>query len=47
MTEEDIEALIEGMKFLPDVLMMPFFSEMKKNLSEKGYKYENKKFIKA
>lgn len=47
MTEEDIEALIEGMKALPNVLMIPFFSEMKKNLSEKGYKYENKKFIKA
>lgn len=47
MTEEDIEALIDGMKELPDVLLRPFFEEVKKNLFGKGYKYENKKFIKA
>lgn len=47
ITEDDIETLIEGMKALPEVLLIPFFAEVKKNLSSKGYKYENKKFIKA
>lgn len=46
MTDEDIVALIEAMKELPQVLQYPFFSEMKSNLSSKGYKYENKKFVK-
>ncbi|WP_231501890.1 hypothetical protein [Bacteroides sp. 14(A)] len=42
MTDEDIAALIEGMKELPVVLQYPFFQEMKSNLASKGYKYENK-----
>ena len=46
MTDEDIAALIEAMKELPQVLQYPFFSEMKSNLASKGYKYENKKFVK-
>ena len=46
MTDEDIAALIEAMKELPHVLQYPFFSEMKSNLASKGYKYENKKFVK-
>lgn len=45
MTDEDITALIEEMKELPEVLQYPFFKEMKSNLESKGFKYENKKFV--
>lgn len=45
MTDEDIIALIEAMKELPEVLQHPFFREMKANLASKGFKYENKKFV--
>lgn len=49
MTDEDIIALIESMKLLPEVMQVPFFSEMKKSLAAKGYSYDkdNKKFVKA
>lgn len=46
MTDEDINALIEAMKELPKVMQYPFFDEMKSNLASKGFKYENKKFLK-
>ena len=48
MTDEDISALIEGMKILPEVMQLPFFGEMKKSLASKGYSYDkvNKKFVK-
>ena len=46
MTEEDIDALIIGLKSLPSPLQLPFHNEMKSKLQEKGWKYENKKYVK-
>lgn len=41
-TEEDIENLIKGMQSLPKGLQVPFFNDMKANLSQKGYTYHSK-----
>lgn len=46
-SEEDIDALIKGMQSLPRGLQVPFFNDMKSNLSKKGFTYHSKekKFV--
>lgn len=47
MTEEETDALLVASQDLPQLLKKPFFEEMKKTLSEKGFTYDGKakKFI--
>lgn len=45
MTLKDIEGLQEAAKELPQVLKYPFFEEMKRKLSEKGFTFDGKKFV--
>lgn len=46
MTAEDIDALQQAAKGLPQILKAPFFEEMKKKLSAKGFTFDGKKFVK-
>lgn len=47
-TLEGIEAILTASKELPDVLKVPFFTELKETLSAKGFSYDAKakKFVK-
>ncbi len=47
-TLEDIEAIVELSKELPDVMKVPFFGELKSSLGEKGFSFDkkSKKFVK-
>lgn len=49
MTDEDIVALMKATKELPKIMQSPFFSEMQKNLSAKGYTFDKDKklFVKG
>ena len=42
MTEEEVDALMNASQELPQVLKKPFFEEMKKSLSGKGFTYDGK-----
>lgn len=47
-TLEDVEAIVELSKDLPDVMKVPFFAELKASLAEKGFSFDkqSKKFVK-
>lgn len=47
-TLEDVEAILTDSKELPDVMKVPFFTELKETLSAKGFNYDakSKKFVK-
>lgn len=47
--EEDIASLMDEVKSLPKIMQFPFFSEMQKYLSDKGYTFDKakKKFVKS
>lgn len=47
-TLEDVEAIVELSKDLPDVMKVPFFTELKSSLAEKGFSFDkkSKKFVK-
>lgn len=47
-TLEDVNAVLKASKELPDVLKVPFFSELKESLATKGFSYDGKakKFVK-
>lgn len=47
-TIEDVDTILTASKELPDVLKVPFFSELKETLATKGFTYDGKakKFVK-
>ena len=47
-TLEDVDAILTASKELPDVMKVPFFTELKETLSTKGFSYDAKakKFVK-
>lgn len=47
-TLEDIEAILTASKELPPVMKVPFFSELKESLKQKGFSFDSKtkKFVK-